>query len=161
MQERTTPHLSTTSSFLRVVDDLLGTFALAPSRQVTKEVWLPWPFLGFPMCWPGPWLQHPGSSGLWVSLLQAQTFFVWPWQGAWSQTAESNLFCMVGLLHKKFSIQCSVQFTWRQTSSLPLHVYPPGHPSQSFSREVLGEVEKGWQTRSVRTSKTKRVLFNV
>lgn len=54
------------------------------------------------------------------------------------QTPESNLFCMVGLQHKKFSTHHSVQFTWRQTSFLPLHVHPHGH------REVLGEVERGW-----------------
>lgn len=79
---RVLPHpLSSTRSLLR---ERLPTWyhCLAPSRQATKEVCLPWPFLGFPMCWPGPWLQSPSSSGLWVSLLQAQTFFVWAWQGA-------------------------------------------------------------------------------
>lgn len=127
---------------LRGTDGLLG--ISAPSRPITEEVWPSGSFLGFPMCSTGPWIQSPCSSG--CHFPRPRHSLSGLGREQWSQTPKSNVFFMVGLMHKKFSTCHSVQFTWRLVSSLPLQIYPPGHPSQSFSMEVLGEADRLWIT---------------
>lgn len=84
---------------------------------------------------PGPDIPCLGLAGSNGPRLQSQMCFV-----------------LLGLCTKNVSTHHSVQFTWRLISFLPLHVYPPGHPTQCFSREGPRWARKSIADHGMRTS---------